>query len=315
MPLSNLYTPPLVLESREQRRPSPIRGRLTARPTSAELGVSSRADGSALFEQGDTKVLCSVYGPSSTTDGRAFSSHGALVCEWTFAPGSGRAESAHSLDSGSGGGGSSGSSGGNAAAEARFNPSDHERELAQTLQHCLEPAVLLESLPRSTVRVQVLVLQADGGELGAAVNAASLALALAAVPMRGLVAACGMATLPVPDERDCPDQPPAVTCVVDPSRDEEERCQGSLLVAVLHRAGPSTDLVTQCRQAGRFEPASAVAAVEVSRRACASMVERMKAALHEHYAPVSTDGHQPAASAVGGGSSETRAKKKPRRGR
>lgn len=52
--------------------------------------------------------------------------------------------------------------------------------------------MILEEFPKSTVDVYVCVLEAAGGELPAAVCAASLALADAGIAMRDLVAACSV---------------------------------------------------------------------------------------------------------------------------
>lgn len=44
--------------------------------------------------------------------------------------------------------------------------------------------------PRSQIRLFVQILQADGSGMAAAMNAATLALADAGIPMRDLVVAC-----------------------------------------------------------------------------------------------------------------------------
>lgn len=51
------------------------------------------------------------------------------------------------------------------------------QELRSTVQSTLEQAIMLELLPRSEVEVFVQVLQADGGERAACMNAAMLAVA------------------------------------------------------------------------------------------------------------------------------------------
>lgn len=51
------------------------------------------------------------------------------------------------------------------------------QELRQAVQATLEQAVLLELLPGSELEVFVQVLQADGGERTACINAAVLAVA------------------------------------------------------------------------------------------------------------------------------------------
>ncbi len=52
-------------------------------------------------------------------------------------------------------------------------------ELASTIRSALEHTILLDLFPRAQIGVSVQVLQADGGVLGACINAAMLALACA----------------------------------------------------------------------------------------------------------------------------------------
>lgn len=48
----------------------------------------------------------------------------------------------------------------------------------------------LDAFPKAAVDVYVCILEADGGELAAAITAGAAALADAGIPMRDLVAAC-----------------------------------------------------------------------------------------------------------------------------
>ncbi len=54
----------------------------------------------------------------------------------------------------------------------------------------MQAAIRTELYPRSQIDIFVEVLQADGGEYGACVNAATLALIDAGIPMRDYVCAC-----------------------------------------------------------------------------------------------------------------------------
>jgi ribonuclease PH len=67
-----------------------------------------------------------------------------------------------------------------------------EKELASCLAAALEPSVDLSKLPKSVVDIYILILEAGGGEAGAAATAASLALADAGIEMFDLVAACSV---------------------------------------------------------------------------------------------------------------------------
>jgi exosome complex component MTR3 len=73
---------------------------------------------------------------------------------------------------------------------SRTPQSPDERELSAALQTALEAATDLASFPKATVDIYVLVLEASGGELGAAATAAALALADAGVELFDLVVAC-----------------------------------------------------------------------------------------------------------------------------
>lgn len=86
------------------------------------------------------------------------------------------------------------------------NPNTDRRLVEQSnlVKRALEASVLLRLYPRSRVEVSVVVLADDGGRLCAAINAATLALVDAGVPMRDMVCACsaGVATGAGPDGSD-----------------------------------------------------------------------------------------------------------------
>mmetsp|Transcript_11236 Transcript_11236/g.24209 ORF Transcript_11236/g.24209 Transcript_11236/m.24209 type:complete len:245 (-) Transcript_11236:302-1036(-) len=143
------------------RRPKELR-RLNA-----QLDVLQNADGSAIFEMGNTKVLAAVFGPrevalrSERQEDRAI-----IKCEYAMAAFS--------------------------TGERRKRGKTDRRamELGLVIRGTLEETVMLELLPRSQIDVYVQVLQADGGTRCAAINAALLALAAAGIPLRDMVASC-----------------------------------------------------------------------------------------------------------------------------
>src|SRR5215472_6516434 len=65
-------------------------------------------------------------------------------------------------------------------------------ELSKVIRESLEPVVLTDLYPRTTIDLFIEVLQSDGGSRCAGITAASLALADAGIPMRELVAACAV---------------------------------------------------------------------------------------------------------------------------
>src|SRR5207247_1458198 len=67
-----------------------------------------------------------------------------------------------------------------------------EMELSKVIRESLEPVVLTDLYPRTTIDLFIEVLQSDGGSRCAGITAASLALADAGIPMKEMVAACAV---------------------------------------------------------------------------------------------------------------------------
>lgn len=136
------------------------------RSTTFEIGIISKADGSAYIQQGKNKILAAVYGPKEmhpkhlARADRAF-----LRTRYSMAPFS---------------------------VEERRSPapSRRDKELSKVIREALEPSIFVERYPRTGIEIFTEVLQADGGTRCASITAASLALADAGIPMRDLVAAC-----------------------------------------------------------------------------------------------------------------------------
>ena len=132
-----------------------------------EMSVLPNADGSAVFEAGNTKVLAAVYGPrEAPMRSDALHDRALVRCEFSMA----------SFSTGE---------------RRRRTKGDRKSvELSLVIKQALEAAVLTELMPRSQLDVNIQVLQADGGVRSAAINAAVLALADAGVPLRDTMAAC-----------------------------------------------------------------------------------------------------------------------------
>ncbi|XP_034904848.1 exosome complex component RRP41 homolog isoform X2 [Populus alba] len=63
-------------------------------------------------------------------------------------------------------------------------------EISLVIRQTMEECILTNLMPRSQIDIYVQVLQADGGTRSACINAATLALADAGIPMRDLVTSC-----------------------------------------------------------------------------------------------------------------------------
>ncbi|CAJ1961236.1 unnamed protein product [Sphenostylis stenocarpa] len=132
----------------------------------AEIGAVSKADGSAIFEMGNTKVIAAVYGPREVQNRSQISNHALVRCEYSMA---------------------------NFSTGDRMRKSKGDRrstEISLVIRQTMEASILTHLLPRSQIDIYVQVLQADGGTRSACINAATLALADAGIPMRDLVTSC-----------------------------------------------------------------------------------------------------------------------------
>jgi len=139
------------------------------------MGIISEADGSCKFGNGETSVVASVYGPQTPR----FMRHeeydtATLEVEYRLVGG------IKSTSSSSGG--------------ITF---DHqEREGAKYLKQALLGAIDRRSFPRMLILIRVSVLLDDGGSLATALNACSLAIVDAGIPMHYVPCAVTIAILP-----------------------------------------------------------------------------------------------------------------------
>ncbi|BAT07056.1 exosome complex component RRP41 homolog [Oryza sativa Japonica Group] len=156
------YVNPLTGFRVDGRRPNEMR------QLKGEVGVVARADGSALFEMGNTRVIAAVYGPREVQNkGQQVNSKDALVrCEYRMADFS--------------------------TGDRRRKPKGDRRstEISLVIRQTMEASILTHLMPRSQIDIFVQVLQADGGTRAACINAATLALADAGIPMRDIVTSC-----------------------------------------------------------------------------------------------------------------------------
>ncbi len=136
------------------------------RPIKLEVGVLQNANGSAYVEFGKNKIMVGVYGPREAHPKRIIRPDRAIIrCRYRMAPFS---------------------------VEERKNPAPSRREveISKVIREALEPAVISEYFPRTTIDLFVEVLQSDGGSRCAGIVGSSLALADAGIPMRDLISAC-----------------------------------------------------------------------------------------------------------------------------
>ncbi|KAJ2614537.1 exosome non-catalytic core subunit rrp46 [Coemansia sp. RSA 1365] len=144
------------------------------------LGQLSRVDGSAQFSLGDTSVLCGVYGP---VDVKIYDE---------------KLDRAH--------------------IEVKFRPdigvpTTKDKWTESAVRQTFEQLILGQLHPRTLVQINIQVRQADGAVDAAAINAATMALVDAAIPLHSIVGAATCAVLE------------SGAVVVDPNQEEADQAR------------------------------------------------------------------------------------------
>jgi exosome complex component RRP41 len=145
-------------------------------------------------------------------------------------------------------------------------PSRRELELSKVIREALEPAIMSEYFPRSTIDIFIEVLQADAGTRCAGITAAALALADAGIPMRELVAGCAAGKI---DGK----------VVLDLSDVEDKQGEADLPVALM----PKSNVVTLLQMDGSLTEDEFKQALDMSTDACRKIYEMQREALRQKY--------------------------------
>ena len=136
------------------------------RDMEAKTGVIPNADGSAYFRMGNTVAYASVYGPKE------------MIPRFLQNPQKGTLRVHYWMMPFSGVGG-----------RVRPNPNRREQEISMVMVKSFNHVLKLEDFPNAAIDVEVNLPQTDAGSRCVAINAASLALADAGVPMKDLITA------------------------------------------------------------------------------------------------------------------------------
>ena len=133
------------------------------REIKAKVGVIPNADGSAMFSFGDTVAIAAVYGPRQLHPQHMQDPATCVLrCNYDLLSFS-------------------------VYERKKPGPSRRSKEISKVTEWALAPAVFLEDFPNTVIDVEIYVLQADAGTRTAGINAASMALAHAGIPMRDLI--------------------------------------------------------------------------------------------------------------------------------
>ena len=155
------------------------------REIEAKVGVIPNADGSAMFRFGKTIAVAAVYGPKKMHPQHSQDPEkGTLRCTYNMISFS-------------------------VKDRIRPGPSRRSTEISKITEWAIEPVMLIDKYPNMVIDVEIVILQANASTRCAGINAASMALAHAGIPMKGMVSSVSIGKL---DKQ----------LVVDLNKDEED---------------------------------------------------------------------------------------------
>jgi exosome complex component RRP41 len=214
------------------------------RPMTAKVGVVPNADGSALFAFGDTIAIAAVYGPRL------------LHPQHMQDPKQAMLRVNYDLLSFS------------VYDRKKPGPSRRSQEISKMTEFALSPVLDLKEFPNTVIDVQIYILQADAGTRTAGINAASMALAHAGLPMRDLI--CSVAV----GKQD-------TTLVVDLTKEEEDFHDGEGATDFPLAKVANSDQFTLVQLDGNISADLIPEALQLATTACAEIYEVQKKALQE----------------------------------
>lgn len=212
------------------------------RKVTIKAGVLKNANGSAYIEFGANKILVGVFGPRDVHPKHlANTDTGIIRCRYHMSPFS-------------------------VTERKSPAPSRREIEIGKVIKEALQPALILDKFPRTSVDVFIEVLQADGGSRCAALAAASVALADAGIPMRDMVSACAAGKV-------------ADTIILDVNNEEDQSGQADMPVGYM----PNLEKITLIQLDGVLTPEEYKKCVETAIVGCKKVYEIQKQAIRDKY--------------------------------
>ena len=211
------------------------------RPMKIEIGVLSRADGSCYLEWGRNKILVGVFGPREAHPRRSQRADSAVIrYRYNMA---------------------------SFSVEDRARPGHSRRsiEISKVSREAFEPVIMAELFPKTAIDIFVEVLQADAGTRTAAINASSIALADAGIPMKGLVTSCAFGKV---DGQ----------IVLDLNKDEDNYGEADFPVAMTQDGE-----ITLVQMDGHLTPEEIKKGMELVKKGCKEILEIQQAVLRKKF--------------------------------
>jgi exosome complex component RRP41 len=214
------------------------------RPITIKAGVVPNAKGSAFVSLGSTTALAAVYGP------------GVLHPRRLQLPDRAFLKTVYNMVSFS------------TKERCRPGPSRRSKEICKVTREALEPVVFTEEFPKAGIQVYIDVIEANAGTRTAGINAASVALADAGIPMRGLVASVAAGKI-------------GSEYVLDLAGKEEEETACDLPVAYI----PEENKISLLQMDGDLPAKDAKKVIELAIKGCKQLYKEQRKALEKRWVP------------------------------
>ncbi len=207
-----------------------------------QINVVDQADGSAQVRFGNTEAISSVYGPRN------------LYPRFLQEPETGIIRYRYNM--------------------APFSVTDRKRpgpgrrsiEISKVSRLAIEPATILDNFPKTVVDIFTEIIQADGSTRVTGINAASIALVLAGVPMKDMITSCSVGKI---DDK----------LVVDLNGIEDNNSDADVAFAMM----PNKGKITLLQMDGRVTKDELFTLLDMSVEKCKIVYEKQKEAIKKYY--------------------------------
>ncbi len=212
------------------------------REMEAEVGVIPNADGSASFSFGKTKAIAAVYGPKT------------LHPQHLQNPKKGLIRCYYDMMSFS------------VTERKRPGPGRRGTEISKVIGWAFEPVINTKEFPGNVVDIYIIIPEANASTRCASINAATMALAHAGVPMKEMVASVSIGKV---DK----------TLVVDLTKKEEDFKEGEGSTDIPLAFTSKNERITLFQLDGKISGEELKQAIKLGKQACRKINEVQKQAL------------------------------------
>ena len=151
-------------------------------------------------------------------------------------------------------------------------PSRREVELSKVIKDALSQTIFLERFPRTSIDIFIEVLEADGGTRCASINACSLALANAGIPLKDLISAVAVGKY-------------RGHIILDLNDEEDEEAEADMPIAIM----PSFERILLLQLNGTLTEEEFKEALNLALKGCMRINEVQKETLRNMYSAVEVE--------------------------